>query len=54
MSSVDELSAIISYYGVRHSKPAHNTSPYKVLYILGKNGCEWFSLDPFGEVVYSN
>jgi len=51
-SSIDELSVVISYYSVRHFEPTHNTSPYEVLHVFHRDGCERFDLDPFDEVVH--
>ena len=48
------MTTIIGYYGVRHSEPTHNNSPYKFCTFFFRNGCEWLGLDPFGEVVYSH
>ena len=53
-SLVDELSAIVSYYCVWHAKPTHDTSPHKVLHVLGGVRCEWLGLDLFGEIIDSD
>ena len=53
-SSVNKMSAIISYYCVRDAKYANNAIPYEILHDFGRDGCKGFDLNPFGEVVDSH
>lgn len=47
---VCELCPIISNDYLWYVKPDHNTFLEKLYTILCRNGSQWFSLDPFGEM----
>ena len=49
-----ESSVVVGYYRVRHSKLVDDTSPYEIFHVFGKDGHEWFGLDPFGKIVDSD
>ena len=49
-----ELKTVVRDEGTRDSKPSDNIFPNKSLSIHILGICQWFSFNPFGEVIHAN
>jgi hypothetical protein len=52
--SAVKLLSVVSNKGMWDAKPTYDRAPKEYCYIVGGDGCEGFSLRPFGEVVHCN